>query len=172
MAMTMQANTPSPSAEQPYGRWIPWVFVGLFGIVLAANATMITVAISTFTGMETVSAYKKGLSYNERLAAADRQEQLGWQASLATTAAKAGEVIMTFALQDRLETPITSANIRAVIERPLQDGFEQTVTFNEIGKGRYQATADLPLEGQWAIGIIAEARGEHFQLNERIQVMR
>ena len=30
--------------------WIPWIFVGGMGVVIAVNAVLITSAISTFTG--------------------------------------------------------------------------------------------------------------------------
>jgi nitrogen fixation protein FixH len=162
-------DKPTPAGTRT-GRWIPWVFVGLFGIVLVANGTMITVAISTFTGMETTSAYKKGIDYNKRLAAAARQEALGWQASLTTEAGDAGQMTITFMLDDKDGRPIVAADVEAHLDRPLQQGFDQTVTFDEIGGGRYAATFDLPLKGQWEIQLTAEVRGERYQLTERIQV--
>ncbi len=168
MAMTAVSNQDQKQATAA-GGWIPWVFVGLFGVVLIANGTMIAVAISTFTGMETVSAYKKGLSYNKRLAAADAQEKLGWQASLDTEAGDAGQMIITFALKDREGVPIAAADIEAHIDRPLQDGLDQPLTFDEIKSGRYKATVDLPLKGQWEIQVDAVARGNRYQFTERFQ---
>ncbi len=170
MATTIRSNADTKSTGRPAGRWIPWVFVGAFLVVLAANGTMIAVAISTFTGMETTSAYKKGLSYNERLAAAAAQEALGWQASLDAEAGDAGRVIITFALDDHTGAPIAAADLFAKVDRPLQDGLEQTIVFDEIASGRYAATIDLPLKGQWEIQIAADARGHRYQFTERIQV--
>lgn len=171
MAMTAVSN-PDRKRATVAGSWIPWVFVGLFGVVLIANGTMIAVAISTFTGMETVSAYKKGLSYNQRLAAAEAQEKLGWQASLDAEAGGDGMMRITFDLEDKEGAPIAAADIQAKIDRPLQDGLDQAVTFDEIKSGRYEATVDLPLKGQWEIDLTAEARGQRYQLTQRIQVMR
>jgi nitrogen fixation protein FixH len=173
MAIAMQEGSEvksTPAGARPRGSWIPWVFVGLFGIVLIANGTMITVAISTFTGMETTSAYKKGLSYNKRLAAAAAQEALGWQASLDAEAVEPGEVAITFDLADRNGDPIAAADVSARIDRPLQDGFEQTIALRETRSGRYAASVDLPLRGQWNVAITAEVRGQNYQLTERIQV--
>ena len=172
MATTMPTHSEATSTERPAGRWIPWVFVGLFGIVLIANGTMITVAISTFTGMETTSAYKKGLSYNQRLDAAARQEALGWQASFDARTGDAGRLVVTFELNDRGGAPIAAADVRAHIDRPLQDGFEQTIVLEEIESGRYEALVDLPLKGQWAFALTADVRGHRYQLTERIQVPR
>ena len=44
---------------------------------------MIYEALSTFGGLETPDAYRKGLAYNERIAEGERQEQLGWRDKLA-----------------------------------------------------------------------------------------
>lgn len=167
--MTAMSN-PDRKRVSAFGHWIPWVFVGLFGVVLIVNGTMIAVAISTFTGMETVSAYKKGLSYNKRLAAAEAQEKLGWQAFLDAKQGEGEAMIITFDLEDREGAPIAAADVQATIDRPLQDGLDQTVTFDEIKSGRYRATIDLPLEGQWAVQVDAVARGNRYQLVERIQV--
>ena len=171
MAMTAMSN-PDRKRATAAGSWIPWVFIGLFGVVLIANGTMIAVAISTFTGMETVSAYKKGLSYNKRLAAAEMQEKLGWQASLNAKAGEGDAMIITFVLDDKEGAPIAAADVRARFERPLQDGLDQTVTFDEAKSGRYRATVDLPLKGQWEVALTADVRGHRYQLTKRIQVMR
>ena len=168
MAMTIRSNADIKST--PAGRWIPWVFVGLFGVVLIVNGTMIAFALSTFTGMETVSAYKKGLSYNRRLDAAAAQERLGWQASLDAEADNAGQMVITFDLTDQQGAPVAAADVLAKVDRPLQDGLDQTVVFKEIRSGRYAATVDLPLKGQWEVDVSAVARGGRYQFIERIMV--
>jgi len=167
--LTASHDKSTPAGARP-GAWIPWVFVGLFLVVLAANGTMITVAISSFTGMETTSAYKKGIDYNERLGAAAQQEALGWQASLDARPEGAGDVVITFALRDKADAPIVAADVQARLDRPLQQGLDQIVTFDELGGGRYIATVDLPLRGQWEVAVTADARGQRYQLSERIQV--
>ena len=53
-------------------RWIPWLFVGLFALVLVVNGSMIFVAFSTFPGLETTNAYQRGLAYNRQLDAVDQ----------------------------------------------------------------------------------------------------
>ena len=171
-SLSVAERDPSTPADARSGRWIPWVFVGLFGIVLIANGTMITVAITTFTGMETVSAYKKGVNYNERLAAAAAQEKLAWQASLDAAPNGGGSVILTFDLKDKNGGPVAAADVNAMVDRPLQDGLDQTVVLDEISSGRYRATLDLPLPGQWEVALTAEARGHRYQFTERIRVSK
>jgi nitrogen fixation protein FixH len=173
MATTMPTGrepTTTPAGARP-GSWIPWVFVGLFGIVLIANGTMITVAISTFTGMETTSPYKKGVDYNKRLAAAAAQEALGWQGALdAEKMDDAGQMAIAFDLKDKDGAPIVAADVTARIDRPLQDGLQQVIALKEHGGGRYGVEVVLPLKGQWEIQVDAHARGKRYQITERIQV--
>ena len=170
MATTMaERNKSRPTGNLP-GHWIPWVFVGLFLLVLAVNGTMITIAVSTFNGLETTNAYEKGLAYNDRLAAAAEQEQLGWKASLDTAPNEQGQVTLTFDLSDRLGAPITAADVHAHVDRPLQAGHDQTGQLEETADGRYEVTLDLPFKGQWDVRITADARGERYRLTERIHI--
>ncbi|MDH3664086.1 MAG: FixH family protein [Alphaproteobacteria bacterium] len=170
MATTIgERNKPTPTGRRR-GHWIPWVFVGLFLLVLAVNGTMITIAISTFNGLETTNAYEKGLAYNDRLAAAAEQERLGWETSLNAVPNENGQVTLTFVLADRLGAPIAAADVRARIDRPLQAGRDQVVVLEATDDGRYAATVDLPLKGQWNVQLTAEARGERYQLAKRIHI--
>ena len=160
----------SPEKRGFFGHWIPWVFVGLFLVVLAANGTLIYIAVSTFTGLETSDAYKKGLDYNERLVAAERQQQLGWEAVVETKSDAPKQVSLTFTLSDRLEAPITSAEVEAEFVRPVQAGHDLTVQLDDQGGGRYAALVDLPLAGQWDVRLTAKARDSIYRLIERIHV--
>lgn len=168
--LPMDDPTKSPRTGGRFGHWIPWVFFGLFLIVLAANGTMISIAVSTFNGLETTNSYEKGLAYNDRLAAAAEQERLGWQATFHNASTNPGEVTLTFDLKDRMGAPITTADVRARLDRPLQEGFDRMIKLEEIGQGRYAATVDLPLEGQWNVRLTVVARDHRYQLAERIHL--
>src|SRR4028119_1468477 len=52
------------------GRMVLYYFIAFFGVVFAMNFFMVRVAISSFSGVETESAYKAGLSFKNDLAAA------------------------------------------------------------------------------------------------------
>ncbi|MEM9439637.1 MAG: FixH family protein [Pseudomonadota bacterium] len=168
--MTMPTVAEDKPVLQRTSSWIPWIFVGLFGVVLIANGTMIAVALSTFTGMETTSPYKKGIDYNKRLAAAAQQESLGWTAFLDAQSDQAASTNVIFELHDQKGNPIAGADVQARLDRPLQQGFDQLITFKELGSGRYAASVALPLKGQWKIQLKADVRGRRYQLTERIRV--
>lgn len=170
MTSTLLLDDPqkSPRTGARSGRWIPWTFFGLFLLVLAANGTMITIAVSTFTGLETTNAYEKGLAYNKRLAAAAGQESLGWEAALDVTPKGGQRVAVALVLTDRLGHPINSTEVEATFLRPVQEGHDMAVRLDDQGHGRYTADIDLPLPGQWDIQLTATARDKTYRLAQRI----
>ena len=54
------------------------VFLGFFATVFVVNGAMIYSAVSTHSGLVANEPYRKGLHYNERIAADERQARLGW----------------------------------------------------------------------------------------------
>lgn len=172
MAATFEPETsPSQPMERAVpGGWIPWVFVGLFLLVLAVNSTMIVIAVSTFTGLETTNAYEKGLAYNNRLDALAEQEGLGWAADFVTTPKGEQRVALALTLTDRLGNPVTSADVEATLLRPVQEGHDLKVRLNDQGDGSYEADVDLPLAGQWDIQLKAKAGNKVYRLAERLHV--
>ena len=57
-------------------------FIAFFGTIFLVNGTLIYEAISTHTGLVANEPYRKGLAYNERIAADERQARLGWTETL------------------------------------------------------------------------------------------
>ena len=160
----------NPPKGRPFGHWIPWLFIGGFVLVLAANGVLIVIAVSTFTGLETTNAYEKGLAYNDSLAAAAAQEKLGWQAGFTATSQGERRAELALTLTDRLGNPIRRAEVRAMLLRPVQEGHDLSLRLTEQGEGRYRTVVELPLVGQWDVHLVAKARGSSFQLTERINV--
>ena len=70
-------------AEGLKGRHVLMALIAFFGIMLIANGIFVYFAVATFSGGDTSNAYRKGLNYNETLAAAERQAARGWQTQLA-----------------------------------------------------------------------------------------
>ena len=64
------------------GKFTGWhmtaILVAFFGIVIAVNFTMARLAVTSFGGTVVDNSYVASQHYNDWLAAADRQERLGW----------------------------------------------------------------------------------------------
>jgi nitrogen fixation protein FixH len=54
------------------------IIVAFFGVVVAVNVTMATLAVRTFGGTVVENSYVASQEYNRWLAAARKQDELGW----------------------------------------------------------------------------------------------
>ena len=163
---------------RPPGWWYPWLFVGGMLIVIAVNIVLITLAIETFPGLSTEDAYRKGLTYNQTIAAAEAQDSRGWhleftatpQPPAPATAAAPAAVTLTARLVDRAGQPLSRLDVRAFVVRPVGDGHDVEVGLDETGGGLYRGTLTPPLSGQWDVHIHARRGDETFQQTRRIVV--
>ncbi len=167
---------------RPRGWWYPWLFVGGMLIVVAVNLVLITVAIRTFPGLTTEDAYRKGLVYNQTLAAAEAQDARGWRLDLtisppspgnaagaAPPAAEAGDDVAVVArFADQAGQPLSRLAVDAFFVRPLGDGTDIVVALEDSGGGVYRGTLARPLGGQWDVRVHARRGDETFQQTHRI----
>jgi nitrogen fixation protein FixH len=149
-------------------RWIPWAFLAGFLVVLAANATLVIVALGSWTGLTTERAYAQGVNYNRTLAAARAQEALGWQADLRVEAPDPRLAEIRFSLTDRDGRPVQVDLVRARFVRPTQSGQDVEITLETRGGTDYRGEAALPLLGLWDLHVLAVKGEARFQTTERV----
>src|SRR5919112_4365272 len=77
------------------GRMVLFYFIAFFGVIFAMNFYMVRVAISSFSGVETESAYKAGLSFKNDIAAAHAQDARHWSVEAALRRGDNAGVIIT-----------------------------------------------------------------------------
>ncbi len=147
------------------GWWYPWIFVGGMTVVILVNAVMITLAVGTFPGIQTQDYYRKGLAYNETLAAAKSQKALGWKIE---TGINGGVVSATFT--DRDGHPIQDLLVEAFLIRPTHEGHDVAVILKTEGNGRYTAPVAVPLPGQWTLRVHAKRGNTVFQDTRKIKI--
>lgn len=155
------------------GWWYPWIFVGGLVIVIAVNAVMMTLAIGTFPGLETEDAYRKGIEYNQTIAAARAQDARGWHLDLHFTQSPeagvhGGDVSIAFV--DRDGQALRELEVKVDFVRPLGEGIDDPLPFDERGGGVYGARFIAPLPGQWDARILARRGNETFQATRRIVI--
>jgi len=162
-------------AQRRPGWWYPYIFVGVFGVVLAVNLVFMYSAVSTFTGIETQEAYDKGLAYNQVIAKAKAQEKLGWTvdatllpASSPDAASHESNVVVS--VLDKAGQPVSGLSVKAKFIRPTKEGFDTNAELMEQGGGRYVATVKLPLAGQWDLKVAAHKGEIDYQLGQRVLV--
>lgn len=134
------------------GRHVLLAMLGFFAAVFAVNGVMIYSAVSTYSGLVANEPYRKGLAYNERIAADERQARLGWSDSVEI--GRDGRVALTISSGDG--RPVTGLAIAAVLGRPSTNRHDIKLALSESKPGRYEAQAAPLGEGSWLIA--AEAR--------------
>lgn len=190
MPLSSTVHSPSPvnvkgtPSRKPQGWWYPWLFVAGMLIVIAVNTVLAVVAVKTFPGSTTEDAYRRGLQYNQTIAAAEAQDARGWRFDLtispdrtggsvtgtdATPSGPAEALSVAVRFTDRAGQPLSRLDARALLVRPLGDSRETTVSLEEKGGGLYQGTVATPLTGgQWDVHILARRGDETFQQTRRI----
>lgn len=159
----MSARAPNAGRDGRRDRWIPWLIVGFFGIVVLANGVMVYLALASFTGLATDHAYLRGLAYNRVLAAERAEEALGWTVSVAFVPAGEGRGRIVAQATDAAGLPLEGADVVATLVRPTQEGYDMTVALAAEGGGIYAAGVELPLPGLWEIRTQIARRSDVFR---------
>lgn len=133
------------------GRGVLIAIVAFFGTIFAVNGAMIFLAIKTHSGLVANEPYRKGLHYNKRIEADERQKLLGW--TEAVSAAPSGEVAIEFKARDG--APVRALRLSGVIGRPAEARDDRPLTFTEATPGRYVAQSPPLADGTWLISIEA-----------------
>ncbi len=131
------------------GRHMALVFIGGFGVVIAVNLLMASVAVGSFHGTVVDNSYVASQNYNGWLAKAEASRALGWQA-LPTRRAEGRVVLETIAVP-------AGAAITAEAERPLGTRETASLTFSDQGGGRWLSN-EAVAEGRWKLRIAIRAK--------------
>lgn len=134
------------------GRHVLWGMIAFFGVIFAVNGWFLYSALSTHTGVVAVEPYRKGLAYNDRIAADERQHALGWTSSVSLDVA-AGK--LDVALADRTGAPLGGLDLRGMIGRPSTVEHDAKLEFREAAPGRYEARLAGIEAGTWLLQLEA-----------------
>lgn len=161
----------SAAAQRPLtGRRVLAIALASFAVVAAVNATMITLALTSFSGLETENAYLKGLHYDETLARAEAQRRLGWRLTWAVTAAPDGHIIEV-RLHDAKDLPMRDVALTAQLRRPTNAGEDVSLPLAPTGDGVYRSAPAVFAAGNWNLTVLVERDGETvFRRDDRMWV--
>ncbi|MBL6614977.1 MAG: FixH family protein [Reyranella sp.] len=146
-------------------RHIPWLFVAGFAIVIAVNATMIWLAVGSFSGLYTTRPRDRGLHYNEVIAEQQHRDQLGWRIE---TQWRPEAKRLELALFDAAGRPLAPSHLSAELVRPVEKRQPLDVTLAATDVGRFAATVELPERGNWDLDIRVERDGERYAVTRRM----
>ena len=133
------------------GRAVLLSLIAFFGVIFAVNIYFATEAVKTYTGVVSQEPYRKGLTYNRRIAADERQAELKWNVDV--DVGKEGHAKLIFKGQDN--QPVTALKVTATIGRPTTDVDDRTLTFAETQPGQYEADGAALGAGGWVFAAAA-----------------
>jgi nitrogen fixation protein FixH len=141
-------------------------FLAFFAAVFVMNGVLIWRAVTTNAGLVANEPYRKGLHYNERIAAEQRQAQLGWTDTL--DVARDGRVALV--LTDGGGRPVTGLSVEAVLGRPATNREDKRIALTEVAPGRYAAQVAPLAAGSWLVTLEARDHAEEpvYRLRRRL----
>jgi nitrogen fixation protein FixH len=150
------------------GRTVLLYFVSFFGIIFAMNLYMVRVAISSFSGVETESAYKAGLSFKNDVAAAHAQDARHW--SVEAFLQHGGASGITIAARDANGQALTGLTPEVRLAHPTDKRRDVVLEFVELTPGQFKGLTSIP-EGQWDLVIGLKRESETvFRSKSRISL--
>lgn len=154
MASTGDHCMGRPRERRLTGRQVLAVMLVFLAVVFAVNAAMIYAALSTYSGVVAAEPYRKGLHYNDRILAEERQRLRNWREAL--TIAPDGRI--TLAISGADAEPIGNLSVDVAIGRPSTN--REDVKLRLVADaGRYRGQiAPLP-PGAWIVALEARSAG-------------
>ncbi len=152
----------SAMTQRPWtGRTALFLILSFFGVVFAANGVFLYLAASTWNGLSTDDAYRKGLNYNRTIERAAAQRELGWRTAVSLEELGDGQRRLTVLLHDRTEQPINNRAVTAMLRRPVSEDTEDIeVSLNWAGAGLYATDLALPEGGHWDVRVEVAREGD------------
>lgn len=149
------------------GRHVLAGLVAFFAVMLLANAIFIYYALTTFGGIDTEDAYRKGLAYNATLETAGRQAALGWETSLAYDE---GTSVLSLKVAGKDGAAVTGLTVTGRLIRPATSRFDRRLgVFEEHAGGLYVLQIDALVRGAWIADLSAQSSTRPpFYVRERL----
>uniref|UniRef100_UPI003BA99F35 FixH family protein n=1 Tax=Stappia sp. TaxID=1870903 RepID=UPI003BA99F35 len=149
-----------PKGKPITGRTVLFWLIGFFTVVFVANAIFIQLALDSFPGVTSDSAYEDGLAYNSTLAAARDQAALGWEvAGEVSRVEGTPDAMISVNARDADNAPIAGLLVTAKLQRAASPEAPRTLVLQEGEVGRYTVDVAGLESGNWLLELVA-ARGE------------
>ncbi len=152
------------------GRHVLLVLCAFFGVMFAVNGVFVYFALKTFSGGDTSDPYRKGLHYNDMLAADERQAERGWHTAVAYDE---NAKQLRVSLLDKAAEPLSGLRVAVSLSRPATSKDDRHLLLKEVSRGVYAASLDLA-PGNWVIALASrkpdEGRDSAFRLKQRLYV--
>lgn len=142
------------------GKLMLMVMIAGFGIVIAVNFYMASLAVGGFQGVVVENSYVASQKFNSWIDKARADKALGWEAT-GKRAADGFVTVTTTGVPD-------GATLTAELRRPLGPHEFASIAFAPAGDGTYRSTATVK-PGRWTMRLRMKAAGRDWSGESEIQ---
>ncbi len=121
-----------------------------FAVVIGVNVTLAVFAQSSWTGLVVKNSYVASQSFNQDAKIAREQQAVRWRFKLDVSTG-----IASVSIHDRTGQPLRGLNVRAIMQRPVNEAHDQRFKMQEMESGAYSMGSPLDA-GAWIADITAE----------------
>jgi nitrogen fixation protein FixH len=125
------------------GRHMAAAMLIFFGVIIAVNLGMATLAARSWTGLLVKNAYVESQRFNERIAATEARDLKGWAARLSAAPDR-----IRYRLLDSNGQLLDVERVIVSISRPTHETEDQSIVLTPDGRGGFSGAA-LPGPGAW-----------------------
>ncbi|MER8810538.1 FixH family protein [Mesorhizobium australicum] len=145
----MKATT--PKSREFTGRHMLATILAFFGVVIAVNLTMATLANTSWTGLVVENTYVASQQFNKKAEAARAQAALGWTGQLTIAW---GEV--RYSLTDAAGKPVPLHGVKVLFRHPAYEKEDGSIKL-ALASGQEFAALHTPKDGVWIVEVDADA---------------
>lgn len=151
-----------------------WI-VSFFLVIFTVNGIMTYFALGTWGGLQTTDSYRKGIFYNDEIAAAEAQANSGWKIILRHSPERLstprGPDMRLDVEVSRPANDLPPVKVTALVTRAVTNIHDQRLILTERADGLYTAPLTLPEAGQWNVTILVRRADDTiYQLKDKIMV--
>ncbi len=142
--------------EKKFNPW-PLGLTLALGLFMAVQITVVSLAASTFEGLDDVEYYRHGIEYGQEIARQKMQKSLEWRIefNLHQGIPSDQPYPLRVRLQNKDGKPITGADAKLKMGRPATVAQDQLLEMTEVGPGIHEVTV-TPQAGAWRFDLTVE----------------
>jgi len=139
------------SPRQFTGMHMLCVMIAFFGIIIAVNITMASLAGSTWSGLVVKNSYVAGQDFNRKLKESQAQRALAWKGALVIDK---GEI--AYGLIDAKGQPLKLTSVHASFRHPVYESADWSIDLVSKDGGTFSARHGLR-DGVWTVTVESAA---------------
>ncbi|MCG6114723.1 MAG: FixH family protein [Mesorhizobium sp.] len=135
------------------GRHLFLILIAFFGVIIAVNVTMATLANRSWSGLVVPNSYVESQKFNDHFDAARARAALGWRSEMDYAAGQ-----FSYRVTNGEGDAVRLLDVAVEFRRPVQEARDQQVALLPTEAGMFAGELSLD-DGQWIVDISAVAPG-------------